>query len=87
MNKWKLTVAAVSLVTLSSTSIAHAKSCSHDPTFCSNVELCFLATNNVNQKKIWNTANSFHRFKHEAQKRNLSCGVAASQKPSPKKEY
>jgi S1-C subfamily serine protease len=86
MNKWTLTVLAVSLVTLTSTNLAHAKNCSHDPTLCSNADLCFLATNNSNPKKTWNNTNSFRRFKTEAQKRNLSCGVMASQKIPQKKE-
>ena len=86
MNKWKLTLAAVSLATLASPNLSYAQSCSHDPTLCSSVDLCFFATNNVNQKKEWNLTNSFRRFKNEAHRRNLSCGVVATQKAFPKKE-
>ena len=86
MNKWKLTLAAVSLATLASPNFSYAQSCSHDPTLCSSVDLCFFATNNVNQKKEWNLTNSFRRFKNEAHRRNLSCGVVATRKAFQKKE-
>ena len=58
------------------TSVTKEKSCQKDPNSCSSDKLCYWATNNSYETKIWTKEKEYHEHVLKAKRGNLNCGVS-----------